>query len=197
MSDRGDPFPVGERLVQDLTGTRAKADKVAVLFGVRPSPTTQVFLSNVRTVVLGGADDEQRCWATLLTDAPGCVHYTAPVVIIAALPGRADPLRRCRPGDLIGMLAIDMPKRHRFRINGRVWQWGSESLRIAVDRVYGNCAKYINTGALRDPLLGNRQVTGRGEELTAAQQGWIRAGLSPVRVASVRAGCPSGGFDHG
>jgi predicted pyridoxine 5'-phosphate oxidase superfamily flavin-nucleotide-binding protein len=186
-SDRGDPFHVGERLVQDLTGTRAKADKLAVLFDVRPSPTTQVFLASVRTVVLGGADDEQRCWATLLTGAPGFVHYAAPVVIIAALPGRADPLRRCRPGDLVGMLAIDMPRRHRFRINGRVRRWGPESLDIAVERVYGNCAKYINTGALRDPPLGSRQVTGQGEELTAAQQGWIR-GARTLFIASMNPG---------
>lgn len=192
----GDPasehvYHAGERWMQERAGKRQEADDLAAIFRSRAPSFGQAFLARTRTVVLGATDDEQRCWATLLTGGTGFVGYDSPLVRIAAAPGKADPIGQRAPDDLVGLLAIDMPRRRRLRVNGRVRWWTPESIGVTADVMYGNCAKYIDTAALAElPAEAGRTIT-RSTELTPGQRKQI-AVATALFIASVN---PAAGAD--
>jgi predicted pyridoxine 5'-phosphate oxidase superfamily flavin-nucleotide-binding protein len=74
--------------------------------------------------------------------------------LIESQPAPLDPLRRnlaTRPE--LGLLAIDLEKRRRLRINGRAFHDPARGIFVAVEQVYGNCPKYIQARRV-EPVAG-------------------------------------------
>ncbi len=115
----------------------------AIPEGVEP------FLESQRFAVLAGVDPAGRVWASLLTGNTGFI--TAPdsrtLRAAAALPV-SDPLSAgLSPGQMVGVLVLDLERRRRLRINGRVAEVSGDALEIRTEEVFGNCPKYIQSRA--------------------------------------------------
>src|SRR5215813_13720687 len=120
------PYHDGEVRVQKLAGER----DIALLTGRgvedRIVARAFSFLAQLRFLVLGHADAEDGCEATILFGAPGFLRAEEDGAVLSAAldPARnrqADPvLAALAEGHRAGGLAIDLQTRRRLRINGRV-----------------------------------------------------------------------------
>ncbi len=105
------------------------------------------FLEAQRMAVLAGVDPGGHVWASLVTGDTGFI--TAPdsrTLRVSATVPASDPLGAAlSPGRMLGVLVIDLERRRRLRINGRVTEAGPEAIEIRTDEVFGNCPKYIQS----------------------------------------------------
>jgi len=90
-------------------------------------------------------------WASQRVGPPGfmtCPDERTVRIEAAAVPG--DPLLENLRGDPhLGLLAIDLPTRRRYRVNGRASLESEEVIVVRVNQAYGNCPKYIQR---REPV---------------------------------------------
>lgn len=190
-ADPGKPYHQGELLVQAEAGSLDQARAMAR--GVRahvPAPLAR-FLTTLPWIILGGADRAGRVWSTVLIGPPGFAHAGNTTIRLDAVPQPGDPLRDLGSGsgpEPAGLLAIDLGRRMRARINGTVHRDG-ETLVMAVEQAYANCMKYIarrDLSGLRHPVAAPADHR-RGDRVTAGQAGII-ATADTVFLASVAAG---------
>lgn len=140
-------FHPGELAAQHRAGLRAEADRVGGIVRTEVPPAAAAFLAEQRMLVIGGADELGRMWASLLTGERGFLRAGTvggrEAVDIAAHPLATDPLAGAltRP-TRIGAIALDPATRRRMRINGVAGPVGA-GLRLMAEQVYGNCPKYI------------------------------------------------------
>jgi predicted pyridoxine 5'-phosphate oxidase superfamily flavin-nucleotide-binding protein len=137
----------------------------------------QEFLRRRYVVQLGSVGARGAVWASQRVGPPGfmtCPDERTVCIEAADVPG--DPLlENLRGNPAVGLLAIDLPTRRRYRVNGRASLEGRDAILVRVDQAYGNCPKYIQR---REPVEatethpGEADVT-RGTSLTAAQRAWI------------------------
>jgi len=171
------PFHEGERAVQDRAGVRRMADKIGTGVDDSIPPPAQEFLRRRYVVQLGSVSARGAVWASQRVAPPGfisCPDERTVRIEAADVPG--DPLvENLRDTSILGLLAIDLPTRRRYRVNGRASLEGRDAIVIRVDQAYGNCPKYIQR---REPVEATEthpveaDVT-RGTSLTAAQRAWI------------------------
>ena len=140
-------FHPGELAAQRRAGLRAEADRVGGIVRTDVPPAAAAFLTEQRMLVVGGADERGRVWASLLTGERGFLRAGTvggrEAVDIAAHPLDTDPLAGAltRP-TRIGAIALDPATRRRMRINGVAGPIGT-GLRLMAEQVYANCPKYI------------------------------------------------------
>ncbi|MER7700080.1 pyridoxamine 5'-phosphate oxidase family protein [Streptomyces sp. NPDC096095] len=162
----------GEIAAQKRAGlTRQAAHAEPVIRNAVPAVAAD-FLAEQPFVVVGGADERGRIWATQLLGRPGFLSVPAPqTLLVDALPLPGDPLAGLLAGAgagagagaragagaasafapasggpsgpaRIGMIAISPAARRRMRMNGRAVRDGGR-LRVDLDQVVSNCPKYI------------------------------------------------------
>ena len=139
-------YHAGELAVQRRMGQAEIAARVGRMIRTEIPAAAAAFLSEQPMIVLAGTDDAGRVWASLVTGPAGFVHAEDDQTItVDALPVPGDPLREVlrRPGQQVGMIAIEPQTRRRMRVNGSV-QPAESGLRIHPDQVYSNCPKYIS-----------------------------------------------------
>lgn len=111
-----------------------------------PDPLSR-FLPTLPWILIGAAADDGRVWASAVFGPPGFLQsHSGATVEIDAHPDAGDPLN-----DLVGapqprgvgLLAIDLSRRMRARINGRTIAERGQ-LTVAVEECYANCPKYIH-----------------------------------------------------
>jgi len=145
------PFHEGERAVQERAGVSRMADKIGTGVDDSIPPPAQEFLRRRYVVQLGSVSPRGAVWASQRVGPPGfmtCPDERTVRIEAAAVPG--DPLLENLRGDpRLGLLAIDLPTRRRYRVNGRAFLEGDEVIAIRVDQAYGNCPKYIQR---REPV---------------------------------------------
>jgi len=145
------PFHEGERAVQERAGVSRMADKIATGVDDSIPPPAQEFLRRRYVVQLGSVSPRGAVWGSQRVGPPGfmtCPDERTVRIEAAAVPG--DPLLENLRGDpRLGLLAIDLPTRRRYRVNGRAFLEGDEVIAIRVDQAYGNCPKYIQR---REPV---------------------------------------------
>ena len=145
------PFHEGERSVQERAGVSRMADKIGTGVDDSIPPPAQEFLRRRYVVQLGSVSPRGAVWASQRVGPPGfmtCPDERTVRMEAAAVPG--DPLLENLRGDpRLGLLAIDLPTRRRYRVNGRAFLEGDEVIAIRVDQAYGNCPKYIQR---REPV---------------------------------------------
>jgi len=173
------PFHEGERAVQERAGVSRMADKIATGVDDSIPPPAQEFLRRRYVVQLGSVSPRGAVWGSQRVGPPGfmtCPDERTVRIEAAAVPG--DPLLENLRGDpRLGLLAIDLPTRRRYRVNGRAFLEGDEVIAIRVDQAYGNCPKYIQR---REPVEAldvhpaDRDVA-HGAELTEPQRTFVES----------------------
>ncbi len=161
---------------------------MSVIHGTRVELTAQAFLSSVPCVALGAADADGRMWASVLLGEPGFVRASPGSVRIVGRPGADapdpaapgssgaaalptgdlsphDPIGPRRPGDPVGLIAVDFTRRRRLRVNGRVRSWGPRLVELGVDEAYGNCPRFIHRRPLDPGLLTHGRDSSTHSEL--------------------------------
>ncbi|GAA2435774.1 pyridoxamine 5'-phosphate oxidase family protein [Mycolicibacterium llatzerense] len=139
-------YHAGELAVQRRMGQAEIAARVGRMIRTEIPAAAAAFLSEQPMIVLAATDDAGRVWASLVTGPAGFVHAEDDQTIaVDALPVPGDPLHEVlrRPGQQVGMIAIEPQTRRRMRVNGSV-QPAESGLRIHPDQVYSNCPKYIS-----------------------------------------------------
>ena len=145
------PFHPGEVAVQERAGVRAGATKIGRSIDDEIAPAAAHFLAQRYTLYVGSLDEGERPWASQLVGPPGFVTVVDPrTVRIDATPAPGDPLHaNVRSNPHVGLLAIDLATRRRFRVNGTAARDADGALQVAVAQAYGNCPKYIQR---REPV---------------------------------------------
>ena len=149
--DRDEPFHAGEIAVQDRVGVRAGATRIGRSIDAEIAPAAAHFLVQRYTLYLGTLDAVGRPWASQLFGPPGFVGAVdTRTVRIDAAPAPGDPLlENLRADPHVGMLAIDLVTRRRFRVNGTAAVGTDGTILVTVAQAYGNCPKYIQR---REPV---------------------------------------------
>jgi uncharacterized protein len=143
------PFHEGELAVQERAGEREVADRNGAIVQGRIPARAFPFLAEQPMLVVGSADAARQPWASVLFGAPGFVRAEADgeeVRLDLARVGRSpgDALwTNLRAGADLALLAIDLDRRRRLRVNGWLADVAGEHARLAVREAYPNCPKYI------------------------------------------------------
>ena len=184
-------FHDGERRVQERAG---EVDDAAlngsviadtIMPGARPFIARQVMLATASVTADGSP------WASLLFGPAGFVtaqERSLTIALTRLYRDEQDPLWQYLALDQrLGLVAIELGSRRRYRLNGRAQRIG-EVLEVSVVEAYPNCPKFIHR---RIPHLGESQPVidhPRGSELTMED----RALLSAADTAFVASVAPSG-----
>jgi predicted pyridoxine 5'-phosphate oxidase superfamily flavin-nucleotide-binding protein len=197
------PFHAGEIEAQTRAGTASPRGA-----GIRDFMPDQhrEFFALLPFVLVGAADENGSPAATLLTGSPGFITSPDPrTLVIAAAPAADDPFADdLRAGRQVGLLGIDLATRRRNRANGRITERNGETLTVAVEQSFGNCAQYIQArdvehvarGAdhLAQPLdrlddNAREQIAGADTFFVATSSGARAGGLGGIDI-SHRGGRP-------
>ncbi len=168
------PYHSGEIAVQERAGVRDGATKIGRSIDAVIAPPAAHFLAQRYTLYVGSSAADGRPWASELVGPPGFVTASDPrTVRIDAAPAPGDPLREnLRVNRQVGLLAIDLATRRRFRVNGLATERRDGTIEVAVAQAFGNCPKYIQqrepAGVETDPPDASRVSS--ASVLTAAQR---------------------------
>ncbi|MGW6285208.1 pyridoxamine 5'-phosphate oxidase family protein [Streptomyces sp. NPDC055107] len=176
----------GEVAVQERAGLARRAAGAGRAIRSDIPEVAADFLVRQPFLVVGGADERGRIWATQLSGEPGFLSVPAPdTLIIGALPPPGDPLAGLLSGAgtggaapaRIGMIGIEPEARRRMRMNGRAVRAG-DGLRVDLDQAVANCPKYIQVRRHRRIApreeAGQRIAVPDGDALSPAQQEALR-----------------------
>ena len=142
-------FHEGEREVQTRAGVREEAARLEGMLapaGLRGG--SALFLAAQAFAVLVARDQEGGLWASPLIARPGFLRGQDRVLAVHATPDPGDPLHELRAGQDVAVIAPDLERRRRVRVNGRLTGAGTNGLTIEVDEAYGNCPAYIRQRAV-------------------------------------------------
>lgn len=143
------PFHDGEIAVQERAGERDIARRHGAGISSRIVPGALSFLTRQRLVALSAAGDDGHLWTSVWCGVPGFLNSADEgrrVSILTALMAASpdDPLRRRLViGRDVGILAIELASRRRFRINGTVEDISDGTIGVLVRECLSNCPKYI------------------------------------------------------
>ena len=169
----------GELAVQEQAGVRKGADRIGASIDAIIEPAPAHFLAQRYTLYVGSLDAAGRPWASQLTGPPGFVTAVGPAIVrIDAAPAPGDPLlENLGANPAIGLLAIDLVTRRRFRVNGTVRSVAGGVIEVTVAQAFGNCPKYIQ----------RREPVGVSESLPDASRVVRRRTLSDPQRARIAA----------
>jgi predicted pyridoxine 5'-phosphate oxidase superfamily flavin-nucleotide-binding protein len=192
-----DAFHEGERVVQERAGESAMAEKVAAGISGVVHPGVRGFLAAQRMVALASVDEAGAVWASLLLGQPGLLEAStdgasATIDLAKAARDPRDVLwSNLRAGESIGLVAIDLATRRRYRVNGRIEGISDTAIGISVREAYGNCPKYIQRRRLVETSEAESDQGASGTTLDAPRKALIER-ADTAFVASVH---PSRGAD--
>ena len=187
MTESTSPFHPGERDIQARLGIEDKMLEPGrrMIRSTMPEQHKE-FYAQLPMFFIGGADGDNRIWASAVTGEPGFVSATSDTVLsIKARQVPGDPLSdSLTSGADIGGLGLQLETRRRNRINGRIANPTRSGFDIAVRQSFGNCPKYIQTRTCQptDTLTAAPQAH-TGAALGAAEAGMI-AGADTFFIAS-------------
>ncbi|WP_417423511.1 pyridoxamine 5'-phosphate oxidase family protein [Hoeflea sp.] len=145
------PFHDGEQRLQAHIDKREATEQFGQRF-IRTFLLDQhrAFFAQLPFLVVGGVDDKDWPWASILSGQPGFLSTPdATTISVGATAAGTDPLHgTIKPGVKIGLLGIDPSTRRRNRLNGRVTSTDATGFTLAVDQSFGNCPQYIQSRTL-------------------------------------------------
>lgn len=136
----------------------------------------RAFYAQLPFIVVAARDAAARPWATLLAAPSGVADSPDPRTLdLHAVPSVGDALHDAlAPGADLGVLGIEFHTRRRNRVNGRVASRTAGGMRLEVAQSFGNCPQYIHPRDWQAQPADVAPTITRGENLSAAQQAWIR-----------------------
>ncbi len=159
------------------------AEHVGAMLRDSVAPPARAFLLEQTTLGIGAVDGDERLWASLWLVPAGFArsHPEGRTVHLARpcdLDTSADPVWRwLRPGQHVGVLAIDLATRRRLRINGVVGGTSDELVELNVCESFPNCPKYIQRRERRavpdEGESGRPAGPVRGVELDAERRAFV------------------------
>ena len=175
-------FHEGERALQERTGERAMAVRHDAMIADAIMEPARAFLSTQRLLVVGsrGADGYPR--VSIVFGDAGFVNTPQNDLVEIRLDRsfldreEAD-LRDLRRGAEVGLLAIDLERRRRFRVNGFVERADDTAILVRVREAYPNCPKYIHRRRLTsvEPRPAGEAVRQSGLALDAVGRALVEA----------------------
>lgn len=183
-------FHEGERAVQGRAGVGAESRNLGRGISRGIPQGAGPFLEAQRIAALAAVDETGRVWASLVTGKPGFITAPDPrtLRLAAELPD-ADPLTKALSRDQpLGVLVLDLERRRRLRVNGRVTDTHPGAIEIRTEEVFANCPKYIQARVFAGDARHNRAGGARhGRALTSEQRLAIER-ADTFFLASVHAG---------
>ena len=170
-------FHAGERAVQARAALSREAARLeGMLDPALLSEPVAAFLAAQQFAVLVSTDEEDRLWASPLVGPPGFLDGHDQELRVSARPAADDPLRTLPADRAVGLIAMDLQRRRRFRMNGRVSAVDAAGFTVAATEAYGNCPSYIQ----QRPLT---LASASGAPRPALDSGGV---LSPAAIEIVR-----------
>jgi predicted pyridoxine 5'-phosphate oxidase superfamily flavin-nucleotide-binding protein len=200
-------FHEGERAVQERAGERAQAVRNGAMIGAAIMEPARAFLSSQQMLVVGSRGADGFPCVTIVFGESGFVstpqNDLVEIRLDRSLLGHDEAARdRLRTDAEVGLLAIDLDRRRRFRVNGRIEQADDSAILVRVREAYPNCPKYIHRRRLTsvEPRPAGGAVRQSGQSLDAARRAVIEtsdlffiASIHPARGADVsHRGGPAG-----
>ncbi len=179
-------YHAGELEVQRRMGQAEIAVRVGRMIRTEIPAAAAAFLAEQPMIVLAATDDAGRVWASLVTGPAGFVHADGDhTIAVDALPVAGDPLHDVlrRPGQQVGMIAIEPQTRRRMRVNGLA-QPSEAGLRIHPDQVYSNCPKYISRRHIQEVDTGGHRPVVRRADLLDERTQQVIAGADTFFIGS-------------
>jgi hypothetical protein len=137
-------FHEGERAVQAQAGLVEEAARLeGMLDPAQLSGGAAMFLALQRFAVLAARDVGRALWATPLIAPPGFLQGQGASLRVLTTPAEGDPLHDLSPGQSAAVIAVDLQRRRRVRVNGWLDAVGPDGLTIEVEEAYGNCPSYV------------------------------------------------------
>jgi predicted pyridoxine 5'-phosphate oxidase superfamily flavin-nucleotide-binding protein len=174
-------FHEGELAAQRATGERALAERNARMMAGAVPPAPAAFLAQQRMLVLASADEAGAMWASLVFGEAGFASAAGgETVTIDRTRCQIAPadalLGNLRVGGMLGLLAIELGSRRRYRVNGWVAALDDERIDLAVHEAFVNCPKYIQRRHLReiDTPSPERTLVASGTFLDSEREARIR-----------------------
>jgi predicted pyridoxine 5'-phosphate oxidase superfamily flavin-nucleotide-binding protein len=169
-------FHEGELAVQERAGVTEAA---ARLTGMLSAPDLRGglgrFLAGRTYAAVAARDRDGRLWVSPLSGEPGFLEPTGATTLeVRAAPVAGDPLHGLRPGQPVGLLAIEYAARRRARINGQLVATSADRLEIEVTEAYGNCPQYIPPRPL-PAVVRSMPGTRSSGELTARDRSLVES----------------------
>jgi predicted pyridoxine 5'-phosphate oxidase superfamily flavin-nucleotide-binding protein len=200
-------FHEGERALQERSGERALAVRHGAMIGDAIMEPAGAFLSAQRLLILGSRGNDGFPCVSIAFGEPGFVsaprNDLVEIRLDRAFLDRDEASRNGLLADAeIGLLAIDLERRRRFRVNGRVERADDAGILVQVREAYPNCPKYIHRRRLTSVEPGpaeaavrqsGRSLDAAGRALVEASDLFFIASLHPARGADVsHRGGPAG-----
>jgi len=188
-------YHAGELAVQAQADTVAQAAKMARTVRTTVPNALSRFLTTLPWALIGSTDEAGHVWASPVFGKPGFIGTaTDTEVRIASHMLTGDPLLGAGgrgAGWPVGMLAIDLARRMRARINGTL-RADEGGLTIMVAECYANCPKYIHNHQLdaedvaaHPARIRSDRVSAEGRALVAAADTMFIATVGPDLSADV------------
>jgi len=139
-------FHSGETYLQEKVGLAERmADLGPKVIRKFMPAQHRVFFEHLTYVVIGGLDQNNQPWASILYGAQGFIRSPSETVLrINALPLSGDPLfGQLVPGTALGLLGFEAHTRRRNRANGTVVHVDAHGFDVHIMESFGNCPKYI------------------------------------------------------
>lgn len=165
---RGHGFHEGELAVQHNLGLERVAARLGgMLEPADLGPGVATFLQGQTFAAITGRDHDRRLWVSTLVGPPGFLHVLDPTTLqIHAGFSPTDPLHNPRPGQPVGLIAVDYSRRRRFRLNGTLSEASPQTLTITAEEAFGNCPQYIPQRTVeRSPPRTSRTILGQAQRL--------------------------------
>ncbi|HXK17594.1 MAG TPA: pyridoxamine 5'-phosphate oxidase family protein [Polyangiaceae bacterium] len=147
-------FHEGELAVQEATGERAIAERNSRMMSSTVAASPAAFLAQQRMLVVASADAAGAMWASLLFGEQGFAGSSGEHVTLDLERAQIAPedalLQNLRAGAALGLLAIELGSRRRYRTNGFVSTLTATRVELAVREAYVNCPKYIQRRKLHE-----------------------------------------------
>ncbi|MFB9326668.1 pyridoxamine 5'-phosphate oxidase family protein [Paenibacillus aurantiacus] len=171
------PYHDGELAVQRMAGAEVVAQQNGRSIRDSIVPGAAAFLSRQTMLIAAVAGIDGRVWVSCLTGRPGFIAVQDDKRLTVKWDPEQDPLLAAglAANPEIGLLAIDLSKRLRLRLNGIGTLAPDGTLAVAAELVYGNCPKYIQQRSApsfpeADSLPVRRT---RASQLSDSQRQWI------------------------
>lgn len=158
--------------MQRLTASDEQAARLEGMLDPANLGPAAGFLTAQSLAVLTARDRDGHLWTSPLAGPAGFLSVTGPGSMqVHVTPAAGDPLHRLPDGQPVGLIALDLARRRRYRVNGWLAEATATGLRVDADQAYGNCSQFIQ----QRELVARTARTG----LPAHQNGHAPGPLSP------------------